>query len=124
MTFDCVGALAGPIPVHHDTDSARSSLRLLNHALAKSDGSPTKLMLAPVFKPLTAAIIAFPSTPAKETAPDTAALLRRCWRATERLICALPSTTHPEQVEHADDLDSLIDLLEQVALTAEHTFKV
>jgi hypothetical protein len=82
------------------------------------------MVLAPRFKPLTATIIAFPGTPAKETVPDTAALLRRGWRATERLICSLPSTTHPEQVEHTGDLDSFIDLLEQVALTAEHTFKV
>jgi hypothetical protein len=70
----------------------------------------------------TAIVIAFPGTPAKDTCPDTAALLRRAWRATETLVCALPSTTHPEQAKHADNLASFVGMLEQAALTAEQTF--
>jgi hypothetical protein len=81
------------------------------------------MVLAPRFKPLTATIIAFPGTPTKNTDPDTAILLKRAWQATERLICALPSTAHPEQVEHTAELNPLIALLEQVAAAAEHTFR-
>jgi hypothetical protein len=72
----------------------------------------------------TATIIAFPGTFAKDIGPDTAALVKRAWQATERLICALPSTMHPEKAKHASDLASFVSVVEQAALAAEHTFKV
>jgi hypothetical protein len=72
----------------------------------------------------TATIIAFPGTSAKDTDPDTATLLKRAWKAAERLICALPSTAHPEEAKHAANLASFVIVVEQAALAAEHTFKV
>jgi hypothetical protein len=72
----------------------------------------------------TATIIAFPGTLTKDIDADTATLLKRAWQATERLICALPSTMHPEQAEHAGNLASFVSVLEQAMLAAEHTFKV
>jgi hypothetical protein len=72
---------------------------------------------------MTATIIAFPGL-AKDIDADTATLLKRAWQATERLICALPSTMHPEQAEHAGNLASFVSVLEQAALAAEDTFKV
>jgi radical SAM superfamily enzyme YgiQ (UPF0313 family) len=72
----------------------------------------------------TATIIPFPGTPARDADPDTVELLRRAWRAAEKLTCALPSSMHPEQAKDADDLASFVVVLEQAALAAELTFKL
>jgi hypothetical protein len=72
----------------------------------------------------TTTIIAFPGTLAKDIDQDTAALLKRTWKATERLICVLPSTMHPEEAKHACNLASFVCVVEQAVLAAEHTFKV
>ena len=72
----------------------------------------------------TATIIEFPGAPARETEPDVAALLKRAWQATERLICALPSVRQAEQLKGADNLASFVKALDRVALAAEDVFKV
>lgn len=71
---------------------------------------------------MTATIIAFPGAQAKEPEPDIPALLKRGWKAVERLTFALPSSMRPEQAAHVDRLESLIDLLEQAASSAEDKF--
>ena len=70
----------------------------------------------------TATVIAFPGTPAKDADPEAAALMKRAWKATERLICAMPFTSQAEQAKHANNLASFVGVLEQVALTVERTF--
>jgi hypothetical protein len=71
---------------------------------------------------MSATIIAFPRTQATEPEPDIPALLKRGWRAVERLTFALPSAMHPERASHVDRLESFIDSLEQAASFAEDKF--
>ena len=80
------------------------------------------MLLTRSTRPTTATIIAFPGTPAKDAEPEAAALMKRAWKATERLICALPFTSQAEQAKDANNLASFVGVLEQVALTAERTF--